>query len=142
MEIGLVVLELVCEYISMLEIECISLFLLVNISVNQLLSEFFVEEVVVICVEYFVLFELVEIEIIEFIFIQDEVVVIRGLVVLKFYGFIFVLDDFGFGFLLFSYLCKFDFDVIKFDCSLVKGIDGFEWVCVLLNGIFKMFDSL
>ncbi|MFC3201999.1 putative bifunctional diguanylate cyclase/phosphodiesterase [Alteromonas oceani] len=142
MDIGLVALESACEYISMLETERISLPLSVNISANQLLSESFAEDAAAICAEHFVSPELVEIEITESIFIQDEAAAIRGLAALKSHGFILALDDFGSGFSSLSYLRKFDFDVIKLDRSLVKGIDGSERARALLNGIFKMLDSL
>ena len=142
MDIGLVALESACEYISMLETEHISLPLSVNISANQLLSESFAEDAAAICAEHFVSPELVEIEITESIFIQDEAAAIRGLAALKSHGFILALDDFGSGFSSLSYLRKFDFDVIKLDRSLVKGIDGSERARALLNGIFKMLDSL
>ena len=142
MDIGLVALESACEYISMLETERISLPLSVNISANQLLSESFAEDAAAICAEHFVSPELVEIEITESIFIQDEAAAIRGLAALKSHGFILALDDFGSGFSSLSYLRKFDFDVIKLDRSLVKGIDGSERARALLNGIYKMLDSL
>ncbi|MAJ69917.1 MAG: EAL domain-containing protein [Alteromonadaceae bacterium TMED7] len=142
MDIGLVALESACEYISMLETERISLPLSVNISANQLLSESFADNAAAICAEHFVSPELVEIEITESIFIQDETAAIKGLAALKAHGFIIALDDFGSGFSSLSYLRKFDFDVIKLDRSLVKGIDGSERARSLLNGIFKMLDSL
>jgi len=142
MDIGLVALESACEYISMLETERISLPLSVNISANQLLSESFAEDAAAICAEHFVSPDLVEIEITESIFIQDEAAAIRGLAALKSHGFILALDDFGSGFSSLSYLRKFDFDVIKLDRSLVKGIDGSERARALLNGIYKMLDSL
>lgn len=53
-EIGLMVLELVCEYIVMMEVEGLSVFMLVNISVNQLFELGFVNIVLLICDEYVV----------------------------------------------------------------------------------------
>ncbi|GGF61522.1 putative bifunctional diguanylate cyclase/phosphodiesterase [Alteromonas lipolytica] len=141
-EIGLMALESACEYISMLEAERISLPLSVNISANQLLSEFFPQQAADICAEHFVSPELIEIEITESIFIQDEKAAIGCLAALKDQGFIIALDDFGSGFSSLSYLRKFDFDVIKLDRSLVKGIDKSERARSLLNGIFRMLDSL
>lgn len=90
-----------------------------NISANQLLSESFAEDAAAICAEHFVSPELMDIEISESIFIQDEAAAIRGLAALKSHGFILALDDFGSGFSSLSYLRKFDFDVIKLDRSLV-----------------------
>ena len=141
-DIGLFALESACEYISMLETEHISMPLSVNISANQLLSASFANDAAAICAEHFVLPELVQIEITESIFIQDEAAAIKGLGALKAHGFVLALDDFGSGFSSLSYLRKFDFDVIKLDRSLVKGIDGSERARSLLNGIFKMLDSL
>ena len=141
-DIGLNALESACEYISMLEAERISLPLSVNISANQLLSESFAEVAAAICADHFVSPELIEIEITESIFIQDEASAVKGLAALKAYGFVIALDDFGSGFSSLSYLRKFDFDVIKLDRSLVKGIDGSERARALLNGIFRMLDSL
>ena len=141
-DIGLIALESACEYISMLEAERISLPLSVNISANQLLSESFAEVAAAICADHFVSPELIEIEITESIFIQDEASAVKGLAALKAHGFVIALDDFGSGFSSLSYLRKFDFDVIKLDRSLVKGIDGSERARALLNGIFRMLDSL
>lgn len=141
-DIGLMALESACEYISMLEAERISLPLSVNISANQLLAESFAQQAADICEEHFVSPEMIEIEITESIFIQDEAAALKGLNALKTHGFVLSLDDFGSGFSSLSYLRKFDFDVIKLDRSLVKGIDGSERARSLLNGIFKMLDSL
>lgn len=141
-DIGLMALESACEYICMLEAERISLPLSVNISANQLLTESFAQEAAHICAEHFVSPELIEIEITESIFIQDEAAALKGLNALKAHGFVLSLDDFGSGFSSLSYLRKFDFDVIKLDRSLVRGIDGSERARSLLNGIFKMLDSL
>lgn len=85
---------------------------------------------------------MIEIEIIEFIFIQDELSVLCVLIELCNVGFVLFLDDFGSGFLLLSYLCIFQFDVIKIDCFLVKDIYCLIKVLLLLLGLVKMFNSL
>lgn len=54
-----------------------------------------------------VFFEFIELEFIELVFICDEKLVFRVLNMLREYGFRLFLDDFGSGFLFFSYLWSF-----------------------------------
>lgn len=141
-DIGYMALEAACEYISMFETEGISIPMSINISANQLLSKDFPKNARCICEEHFVSPSMIEIEITESIFIQDEATALCGLAALKNLGFVIAMDDFGTGFSSLSYLRNFEFDVIKLDQSLVKGIHTSSTAHSLLYGIVKMLNSL
>ncbi|NVK56348.1 MAG: EAL domain-containing protein [Alteromonadaceae bacterium] len=141
-DIGLLALEAACEYISMMETEHLNLPLAVNISANQLLNESFAQSAADICAASLVSPQMIQIEITESIFIQDEKAAVRGLRALKEHGFVLALDDFGSGFSSLSYLRKFEFDVVKLDRSLVKGIDEAGSARSLMYGIINMLNSI
>ncbi|HBY39508.1 MAG TPA: bifunctional diguanylate cyclase/phosphodiesterase [Alteromonas sp.] len=141
-EIGLMALESACEYIAMMEAEGLSVPMSVNISANQLLEPGFANIALSICDEHVVAPQMIEIEITESIFIQDESSALRALTELRNAGFVLSLDDFGSGFSSLSYLRTFQFDVIKIDRSLAKDIHCSTKALSLLSGLVKMLNSL
>ncbi len=141
-EIGLMALESACEYIAMMEAEGLSVPLSVNISANQLLEPGFAAVALAICDDHVVAPQMIEIEITESIFIQDQSSALRALTELRNAGFVLSLDDFGSGFSSLSYLRTFQFDVIKIDRMLAKDIHCSSKALSLLSGVVKMLNSL
>lgn len=141
-EIGLMALESACEYIAMMEAEGLSVPMSVNISANQLLEPGFADVALTICDDHVVAPQLIEIEITESIFIQDQSSALKALTELRNAGFVLSLDDFGSGFSSLSYLRTFQFDVIKIDRMLAKDIHCSNKALSLLSGVVKMLNSL
>ncbi|KXJ58595.1 MAG: histidine kinase [Alteromonas sp. Nap_26] len=141
--IGLQAIEAACDYISMMETqqgEAIPLS--VNISANQLLDKSFPEQAHRICQSSHVSPEYIEFELTESVFIRDERAALRALNHLREYGFRLSLDDFGTGFSSLSYLRMFQFETVKVDKSLIKGIHQDSRANALFNGLIAMLKSL
>ena len=141
-DIGYQALEAACDYLSMMEVEARPVPMAVNISGNQLLSNNFAERVMTLCQEARIDPAMLEIEITESIFLQDEVRARIALEDLKAYGFTLVLDDFGTGFSALSYLRNFSFEIVKLDRSLLHNIHRDEKSRALFNGVVAMLKSL
>ena len=141
--IGLQALEAACDYISIMEAqqgEAIPLS--VNISANQLLDTNFPEQAAAICRSSHVSPEYIELELTESVFIRDEKAALRALNDLRELGFRLSLDDFGTGFSSLSYLRMFQFETVKVDKSLIKGIHQDSRANALFNGLITMLKSL
>jgi diguanylate cyclase (GGDEF)-like protein len=141
--IGLYAIEAACDYISIMESqqgEAIPLS--VNISANQMLDSEFPNKAIDICRANHVSPEYIELELTESVFIRDEKAALRSLNVLRELGFRLSLDDFGSGFSSLSYLRMFQFQVVKVDRSLVKGVHEDSKAYALFSGLITMLRSL
>ena len=141
--IGLQAIEAACDYISIMESQQGGAIpLSVNISANQLLDSDFPEQAVKICEDNHVSPEYIELELTESVFIRDEKSAFKALHHLRECGFRLSLDDFGTGFSSLSYLRNFQFQVVKVDKSLVRGIHEDSRANALFLGVVAMLKSL
>ena len=141
--IGLQAIEAACDYISIMESQQGGAIpLSVNISANQLLDAHFPEQAVKICEDNHVSPEYIELELTESVFIRDEKSAFKALHHLRECGFRLSLDDFGTGFSSLSYLRNFQFQVVKVDKSLVRGIHEDSRANALFLGVIAMLKSL
>ena len=141
-QIGYQALEAACDYLSMMEVEARPVPMAVNISGRQLLSPGFADRAMALCREARIDPAMLEIEITESIFLQDEASARGALEDLKAHGFTLVLDDFGTGFSALSYLRNFSFEIVKLDRSLLHNIHRDEKSISLFNGVVAMLKSL
>lgn len=142
-EIGLQAIEAACDYISIMEShQGGAIPLSVNISANQLLDSDFPEQAVKICEDNHVSPEYIELELTESVFIRDEKSAFKALHHLRECGFRLSLDDFGTGFSSLSFLRNFQFQVVKVDKSLVRGIHEDSRANALFLGVIEMLKSL
>ena len=141
--IGLQAIEAACDYISIMESQQGGAIpLSVNISANQLLDSDFPEQAVKICEDNHISPEYIELELTESVFIRDEKSAFKALHRLRECGFRLSLDDFGTGFSSLSYLRNFQFQVVKVDKSLVRGIHEDSRANALFLGVVAMLKSL
>ena len=141
--IGLQAIEAACDYISIMESQQGGAIpLSVNISANQLLDSDFPEQAVKICEDNHISPEYIELELTESVFIRDEKSAFKSLHRLRECGFRLSLDDFGTGFSSLSYLRNFQFQVVKVDKSLVRGIHEDSRANALFLGVIAMLKSL
>lgn len=141
--IGLQAIEAACDYISIMESQQGGAIpLSVNISANQLLDSDFPEQAVKICEDNHISPEYIELELTESVFIRDEKSAFKALHRLRECGFRLSLDDFGTGFSSLSYLRNFQFQVVKVDKSLVRGIHEDSRANALFLGVIAMLKSL
>ena len=141
--IGLQAIEAACDYISIMESQQGGAIpLSVNISANQLLDSDFPEQAVKICEDNHISPEYIELELTESVFIRDEKSAFKALHHLRECGFRLSLDDFGTGFSSLSYLRNFQFQVVKVDKSLVRGIHEDSRANALFLGVVAMLKSL
>lgn len=141
--IGLQAIESACDYIAIMESQQgHAVPLSVNISANQLLDPHFPEQALKICQDSHVAPEFIELELTESVFIRDEKTAFTALHHLRDCGFRLSLDDFGTGFSSLSYLRNFQFEAVKVDKSLVKGIHEDSRANALFLGVISMLKSL
>jgi diguanylate cyclase (GGDEF)-like protein len=94
----------------------------INISIRQLLCEAFIEEVEVLCKDYFLktsMKQTIVFEITEHVFSENISKVAATMNRLKHCGIIFSIDDFGTGYSSLSYLQKLPIDELKIDKSFI-----------------------
>ena len=142
LQIGLQALSRACDYLTVMAQQHQVVPLAVNISANQLLDPHFPAQAKAICAEKKVSESLIEIELTESIFMQDEQRAIGALQALRDAGFDLALDDFGSGFSALSYLRMFEFSTVKLDRSLLKDIHHDAKALALFQGIIVMLQRL
>ena len=140
--VGWLALETACDYLIVLQQQGKAVPLSINISATQLLNDNFADQALAICQAADISPKLIEIEITERIFIDDEALAFAALKRLQSNGFTVALDDFGAGFSALSYLRNFDFDVVKLDKSLVYNIHHDAKALALLKGVIAMLHGL
>lgn len=141
-QIGLMALTRACEYLEVMGEHGLTVPLAVNISASQLLDPLFPAEASEICFKRKIPPRLIEIELTESIFIQNEERALTALNALRQSGFSLALDDFGSGFSALSYLKMFDFDTVKLDRSLLRDIHYNKKALALFQGIIAMLQQL
>jgi len=141
-QIGLMALSRACDYLEVMAEQGLTVPLAVNISASQLLDPLFPAEASEICFNRNIPPRLIEIELTESIFIQNEERALAALNALRQSGFSLALDDFGSGFSALSYLKMFDFDTVKLDRSLLKDIHYNKKALALFQGIIAMLQQL
>lgn len=82
--------------------------------------------------------EWLELEIIENLILEENGDLLKNLSDLEEENIVFFLDDFGIGYSLLNYLCKFNFNFFKIDCFFVEllfydnNIVGLVWVIIVM----------
>ncbi|WP_459609679.1 bifunctional diguanylate cyclase/phosphodiesterase [Bilophila wadsworthia] len=100
----------------------------VNLSRKHFVHEDFLEVFVELAEEYHIDKELIEFELTESIFLNDEALqkVKMGIKKIHEYGFRSSIDDFGFGYSSLSLLCEFDIDSLKIDRSFFMNLNNIK----------------
>lgn len=121
--IGQWVLHKTCEsYLAWKELGLVNFSLSVNFSVNELLRDDFLEDIIQCMHKYEIDPRRFQFEITESIFAHDAKGIINKLLQLKQMGFQIAMDDFGTGYSCLSYLKDLPIDIIKIDRSFVQAL--------------------
>ena len=83
-----------------------------------------------------------ELELTEGILVNNPTIAARKLAMLKEFGFILSLDDFGTGFSSIGYLSQFPFDILKIDRSFVRDVGADATANALLQSLVSLGDAL
>lgn len=119
-EIGDWVIHRTCQAIREIEIAGYANFIVaINLSVQQLMREDFVNEIISTLEHYDVPAHRIELEITESIFVQDKLMITNKLQALQSAGFHIVMDDFGTGYSCLSYIKDLPLEGIKIDKAFV-----------------------
>lgn len=123
-EIGQWVLNRTCEcYLLWKEQGLENFSLSVNLSVNELLRDDFIDDIKKCMGRFLIEPARLQFEITESIFAHDASLIIKKLLILKKMGFQIAMDDFGTGYSCLSYLKDFPIDIIKIDRSFVQSLN-------------------
>jgi len=114
----------------------------INLSVNQLLLEHFLSEILNILLRYSVPAAQITLEITENIEIYTRKIVNERLVVLKEMGFTIALDDFGNGYFSFSDFLKLPLDYLKLDRNFVSSLMKNKKHVGVISPIIQMAHNL
>lgn len=114
----------------------------INLSAIHLMSPSLEEDLMSACERYSIDHELLELEVTESVFLQDNNSPIERLERLRQQGFRIAMDDFGTGYSSLSYLRTLPFDIVKIDRSFVVDADHHDRAELLLSGIVQMCQSL
>ena len=110
----------------------------INISVNQLQKEEFVEIMLYYTKKYNVAPSTILLEVTESQLISNFEFITSKISKLRSYGFKFALDDFGTGYSSLTYLKKLDVDVLKIDRAFIKDINNSNNDVVLVEAILSL----
>lgn len=83
-----------------------------------------------------------ELELTEGILVNNPTIAARKLAMLKEFGFVLSLDDFGTGFSSIGYLRQFPFDILKIDRSFVRDVGANATANALLQSLVSLGDAL
>jgi diguanylate cyclase (GGDEF)-like protein/PAS domain S-box-containing protein len=114
----------------------------VNVSVRQLAEERIVDDVAQALADSGLSPELLQLELTESLFIQDQGAVAATLGELKHLGVRLAIDDFGTGHATLAYLRDFPIDVLKIDRSFVQAINDSDSRNEFIEGVLSLAHSL
>lgn len=124
-EIGDWVIQRTCQTMHKLKLAGYTNFIMaINLSVQQLMREDFVDEIIKILAHYDVPAHRIELEITESIFAHDKPLIISKLQALQSAGFHIVMDDFGTGYSCLSYIKDLPLEGIKIDKAFVDELSS------------------
>lgn len=113
-----------------------------NISVNDLKTDGFLDLVLKTIREFNIPGELIEFELTEHVFIEERERTANVIKQLKKWGIEVAVDDFGTGYSCFSYLQDLDIDCLKIDKSFTQGIANSEKSAAIVKSIIDIGNNL
>ena len=134
--LDLYIFESVLRFMSSLRSEGIELFpISVNLSKKQKEVKKYVEKLESLRKQYDIPAKYLEIEVTETSFLNNYTETMQAIRKLREYGFVVDMDDFGTGYSNLNLLSKGVFDVIKFDRSLIQGVEDSNTNKILFHSI-------
>jgi diguanylate cyclase (GGDEF)-like protein len=137
-EIGKVVIEQACEAAKLWP----GVKMAINISPVQLRDPSFADDLLAIVQRHGLSPSQFELELTEGILVNNPTIAKRKLALLKSFGFVLSLDDFGTGFSSIGYLRQFPFDLLKVDRSFVRDLGLNTTANALVQSLVSLGDAM
>jgi diguanylate cyclase (GGDEF)-like protein len=141
-KMGFAAIRAGAHFISQLQHQGHALRISVNISSTQIIQDDFLSEAKEICDAHNTLYDLLEFEVTESVFVDNPEHAKTQLKAIQQAGFKISLDDFGTGYSSLSYIREIDFDTVKVDRSFLRDSQSDEKAKHILSVIAFMCEGL